>query len=50
MGRIETADLELNSGERLAGMAKPFHKSEMALFSECREQCAKTKYVTTPAL
>ena len=35
------ADLELISGEPMVGMAKPFHESEMALFSECMEQCAK---------
>ena len=35
------ADLELVSGEPMVGMAKPFHESEMALFSECREQYAK---------
>jgi len=32
---------ELISGEPLVGMAKPFQESEMALFSECMEQCRK---------
>ena len=43
MGRIETSDLKRITSEPMVGKSKTFNESEMALFSECMQKCAKKR-------